>query len=109
MLDVQQAVDKALEFSRSLGQHHLPVASPLLEEVEMDEAEKNWLITLSFALPSEPSAFSPLEPLSPLEGRGALSELPGAQQLQKAQRAYRRFSVDRKNGKVISMKSVQVG
>ena len=101
MVELRQAVEGALEFSATLGSNVLPVNEPLLEEVESDDTENAWLITLSFELPPN----SVKEHLT----EGVLGQLSRAERLRNRARVYRRFKIDKGSGRVISMKSVNLG
>jgi hypothetical protein len=94
MIDVKQATESASAFFNKLYRDQIAsgnvllgdqiVNSMRLEEVELVEDEKFWLITLSFELP--PPTFA----LGPLSLRG--------------ERQYKTFKVDAQTGQVLSMK-----
>ena len=81
MIDVKQAVKNANEYMQAFFPE---VKSPVLEEVELDEQRKLWLITLSF--PDE-------------------EEKGGPVSLYARQRRYKIFSINAKDGSVVAMKS----
>lgn len=64
----------------------------MLEEVELNEDETAWLITLGFDNPHRPSAFqAAMDPLAE-----AMRPTPA--------RIYKTFKVDAKTGRVLAMK-----
>ncbi len=83
MIDVKQAAQSATVFFNELYRDQI-ATNVLLEEVELIEDGKFWLITLSFELP--PPTFA----LGPLSVRG--------------ERQYKTFKVDAQSGQVLSMK-----
>jgi hypothetical protein len=103
MLNVTQAVLKAVEFSRDLGNEYLPVDNPLVEEVEFDGDTNNWLVTLSFAPPQNHALDKILGDL------GEFGKLSRAERLRNGPRTYRQFKIDQDKGEVTAMKSVKIG
>ena len=92
MIDVKEAAQRAAEYFGSLYSDK-PYSDVLLEEVEMTDDEKNWLITLSYAY--EPPA-SILDPLSTVE-RAFTPPKPKP-------RKYKLFKIDGATGNVKAMK-----
>jgi len=82
MIDVKQAAQSATVFFNELYRDQI-ATNVLLEEVELIEDGKFWLITLSFELP--PTL--------------ALATFPI-----RAKRQYKTFKVDTQTGQVVSMK-----
>lgn len=80
MIDVKQAAQLASNFITGLYPEQT-ISDVRLEEVELSEDEKYWLITLSFPAPPNSSVLN-------LGGR----------------RQYKIFKVDREGGEVLSMK-----
>ena len=93
MIDVKEAVKKALDYVSSV----IPVEAlidPRLEEVELSENEKTWLITISF-IRVTPSKY--------------LHSLASAmQEVTQSDREYKLVSVDADTGKPLSMKIRQL-
>ena len=89
-LDVKQAANLALQYFADLypNEHFADVA---LEEVEMSEDEKFWLITLGFTAPP-PLQPSRTKPIATLFGP------PGPV------RKFKVFKVNARTGKVVSMR-----
>ncbi|QMW03237.1 hypothetical protein [Spirosoma foliorum] len=83
MLSVREAAKNALNFYKDIYPN---ISGELVEEVELDESHKYWLITLSF-----PVGVDSVSPLS-------------AVLLPKTVRKYKLFKVDAQNGNVESMK-----
>jgi len=81
MIDVKQAAQAASDFISGLYSSET-ISDVRLEEVELSEDEKYWLITLSFPLPSSLGVVY-------LGGGG---------------RQYKLFKVDADTGEVLSMK-----
>ncbi|HEY0083585.1 MAG TPA: hypothetical protein VGB61_12400 [Pyrinomonadaceae bacterium] len=81
MIDVKQAAQSASNFIVGLYSNET-ISDVMLEEVELSEDEKYWLITLSFPAPSSSS--------HQLFGRSG--------------RRYKIFKVDTDTGEVLSMK-----
>jgi hypothetical protein len=90
MIEMKQAVQTALEFCRSLyGQDKL--ADILVEEVELTEDEKFWLVTLGFNIgPGEAS-----QPATAVSG-GSLSKRPD--------HVFKTMKVDASSGRSLSLK-----
>jgi hypothetical protein len=82
MIDVRQAVQAAVKFAEALYGDKKQI-HPTLEEVELTEDERHWLITLGFPKQN-------LSVVEALSGNG--------------QRDYKIFTVNSQDGKVISMK-----
>jgi hypothetical protein len=81
MIDVKEAVKNANEYLQAF---YPEVKSTVLEEVELDEQRKLWLITMSF--PDE-------------------EEKGGPVSLYARQRRYKVFSINAEDGRVTAMKS----
>ena len=81
MIDVNQAVQNANEY---LQVFYPSVLNPMLEEVELNDEKKQWLITLSFVNEEDKK-----EPVS----------------LYARQRIYKIFVINAKDGLVVGMKS----
>ncbi len=85
MIDLKTSAQAALEFFNSVSPHH---GDPVLvEEVELSEDGRYWLITLGYNLPNEPPDVWGL-----LDAGG------------KQHREYKTFKIDRETGEVRSMK-----
>jgi hypothetical protein len=82
MIDVKEAARAAAEYFAGLFPDQ-GYSDVLLEEVELSEDEKYWLITLSYALP-------------PAGGNAFASFVP-------RQRRYKQFKIDSQTGKVQAM------
>lgn len=82
MIDVKEAARSAAEYFAGLFPDQ-GYSDVLLEEVELKEDEKHWLITLSYALP--PSGGDPLASIRP------------------RQRRYKQFKIDAQTGRVQAM------
>ena len=80
MIDVREAVERAVEYMRSLPAQG-DVREILLEEVELSDDERHWLITLSYTAGNAPIAFV---------------------------RKYKTFKVEASSGRVIAMKIREV-
>lgn len=87
MVDIKWSVDRALEFFKSV--YPVPHNGVLVEEVEVSDDGKYWLITLGYdvAVTSEGKA---------LHGIASVFE-------QKARREYKIFKIDRETGEVKAM------
>ncbi|MFD2570079.1 hypothetical protein ACFSUS_05495 [Spirosoma soli] len=83
MVSVRDAARNALNFYKDI---YPDINGELIEEVELDETQHYWLITLSFPVENEPASTltAILQP--------------------KVQRKYKVFKIDAENGKVESMK-----
>ncbi|WP_164851281.1 hypothetical protein [Larkinella soli] len=82
MIGVKDAAHQAYNYLKEL----LPgIQDILLEEVEMDEERKHWLVTLSFFIKPE----RPTSPILNLTG---------------FEKQYKTFKIDADNGEVLSMK-----
>ena len=81
MIDVREAVERAVEYMRSLPAQG-DVREILLEEVELSDDERHWLITLSYAVGDTP--FAPFV------------------------RKYKTFKVETNSGRVVAMKIREV-
>lgn len=81
MIDVKQAAQSASDFITGLYSNET-ISDVMLEEVELSEDGKYWLITLSFPAPS-----SSVHPILGIKGR-----------------RYKIFKVDTATGEVLSMK-----
>jgi hypothetical protein len=81
MIDVKQAAQSASNFIAGLYSNET-ISDVMLEEVELSEDGKYWLITLSFAAPS-----SSVHPILGIRGR-----------------LYKIFKIDTDTGEVLSMK-----
>jgi len=81
MIDVKEAVKNANEYLQAFFPHAQNIQ---LEEVELDETRKLWLITMSF--PDEEDKNAPVS-------------------LYARQRRYKIFSISAEDGKVTAMKS----
>lgn len=81
MIDVKQAAQLAANFIVGLYSHEV-ISDVLLEEVELSEDSKYWLITLSFSAPAN-----------------SVGELLGIRG-----RRYKIVKVDTETGEVLSMK-----
>lgn len=94
MIDVKQAVQAAIDSARTFydKQQFVDLA---LEEVELSEDERFWLITLGFIMPD----------LTPVETNTIVSLL---QARQKYERKYKVFKVNTDTGHVVSMKIRQI-
>ncbi|GAA4450078.1 hypothetical protein GCM10023189_10170 [Nibrella saemangeumensis] len=82
MLTVKEAAQKALEFYEYIYPN---IEGALIEEIEMDESQSFWLITLSFPVTAE---------------QGSTLAMFGKQ----ADRRYKTFKIDANSGNVVSMK-----
>ena len=82
MIDVKEAARSAAEYFAGLFPDQ-GYSEVLLEEVELSEDEKYWLITLSYALPRP-------------GGEGFAALIP-------RQRRYKQFKIDAQTGKVQAM------
>jgi hypothetical protein len=92
MIDVKEAVVLAFsEVEKLYGEHAFDL---LLEEVEMTEDETYWLITVGFSLLST----------RPGQASAARVSKTVAAALGRYERKYKVFKIDRRNGKVLSMK-----
>ncbi len=90
MIDMKQAVQIALDFCRSLyGQDKL--ADLLLEEVELSEDEKFWLVTVGFDLGQEETSQT-----SP--------NISGGSPAKKLEHVFKTMKVDANNGRALSLK-----
>jgi len=87
MIDLKIAISNAKDFVKN-EIHDRPVKNLLVEEVELSENEKYWLITLGWD--------DRIVPRSPLESAMGLSNVPD--------RDYRVFFVDVDSGNVVKMK-----
>ena len=58
MVDVKQAVSKAMESAKSLYEGS-EIRNLLLEEVELSEDGKNWLVTIAFTQQDSSKSTSP--------------------------------------------------
>jgi hypothetical protein len=90
MIDMKQAVQIALEFCRNLyGQEKL--AGLLLEEVELSDDEKFWLVTIGFNL-----------------GQGETSQsstnLSGDSLTRRSDHVFKTMKVDASSGRALSLK-----
>lgn len=83
MLSIRDAAKNALNFYKEI---YPDINGELIEEVELDETQHYWLITLSFPVENEPA-----------------STLTAALQ-PKIQRKYKVFKVNAQDGHVESMK-----
>ncbi|MGP8256486.1 MAG: hypothetical protein ACLQMU_12520 [Methanoregula sp.] len=92
MIDVKEAV--ALAFSEVERLYGKQAVDLLLEEMEMTEDENFWLITVGFSL---------LDTRGGKATGGRMSKTVAAA-LGMYQRKYKVFKIDRRNGKIISMK-----
>jgi len=103
MIEVRDAVAAAAEAARKFyeGKDLLDLQ---LEEVELSEDEKCWLITLGLILPNQ-NPDCDVRRLRPLT---EISPLGASMQGQKYERKYKIFSVDADTGNVISMKIRQI-
>jgi hypothetical protein len=89
MINLKEAVEIVQDYLKTI---YPDVQSSLVEEVDMDEAEKFWFITMSFwAKPDVP-------PLTPVQS--SLSAILSP----KMDRIYKTFKINAETGKVISMK-----
>jgi hypothetical protein len=89
-LKVEEAVKAAIDYLQQLRNHIDPTLKDIrLEEIEVSEDSKYWLITLSFTKPSDRTEI----PLSVI-----------ASTLPKYQKEYKTFRVNGNTGKVESMK-----
>ena len=84
MVDVKQAVSKAMESAKGLYEG-TEIRSLLLEEVELSEDGKNWLVTIAFTQDSSKSSSS-----------GSASPV--------YERAYKVIKLRADTGEVVSMK-----
>lgn len=82
MLSVRDAAKSALNFYKDI---YPDINGELIEEVELDENQHYWFITLSFPIGYEPTSLTNI--LQP-----------------KIERKYKVFKIDAQNGKVESMK-----
>jgi hypothetical protein len=89
MIDVKEAAKRAAEYFANLYDHST-YSDLQLEEVELTEDEKYWLITLSYAL-SQGSTGS-------LNKVAEILNMPTS-----GQRKYKQFKIDAENGKVHAM------
>ena len=87
MLSVRDAAKTALNFYKDI---YPDISGELIEEVELDEDRKHWLITLSFPISANQTSSSPMPITSIL--------------FNKSERKYKIFKVDTQNGSVESMK-----
>lgn len=93
VIDVRQAVEKAMEYLRMLYAGE-GIGNVLLEEVELSDDEQEWLVTLGFDRLVRDS-FNPLDQMAnPL----------GNILRPKTTREYKVFHVGADDGRVISMK-----
>lgn len=83
MLDVKQAAMNADDYLHQLYAEQLP-SEVQLEEVEMTDDEKHWMITMSFVPQNQAST------------------LPSM--LRTPKRRYKQFKIDAETGRVLSMK-----
>jgi len=90
MIDVKEAVSNSIAAAKEFYAG-TDVRNIMLEEVELDEGEKVWLITLGFFLPESRPATEIGQLLAPLGGI-------------KYEKKYKIFKVNAENGKVESMK-----
>jgi hypothetical protein len=92
MIDVKQAVQAAREFLVNLY-HEAEIRDVLVEEVELSEDSRNWLITLGFSAP---------KPATVGDEKQAkrVAELIGP----RYERWYKLFTIDSETGEVKSMK-----
>lgn len=91
-IDVQQAAEAAVGYFQKFFPN---VSGFSLEEVELSEDEKYWLITLSFEIPDDGKPRNPLAKPGVMNVRD-LFGLPKAK--------YKVFKIDARTGKVIAMK-----
>jgi hypothetical protein len=89
MVDVKEAAQRAADYFAKIYSDK-PYSDVLLEEVELSEDEKYWLITLSYAyeLPTV-SLVSPMNPFAKLKD---------------GPRRYKLFKIDAATGNVKAMK-----
>ena len=88
MIDVKTSTKAAAEFFNSV--YPAPHNGVLLEEIELSDDEKYWLITLGYNVRVNPEDHTPLD----------LSALLGV----KLRREYKTFKVDRETGDIKAMK-----
>lgn len=90
-MDVKEAVHIALEYVNDLYSSE-ELNNLTLEEVELSEDEKNWLVTLGFTrFLSQPTS-PPLQALT----------------APKSERVYKIFKIESETGKVLSMKMREI-
>jgi hypothetical protein len=93
MIDVKEAVKKALDYVSSV----IPAEAlidPRLEEVELSENEKTWLITISFIR------------VTPKQYLHSLAS--AMQEVTQSDREYKLVTIDAETGKPLSMKIRQL-
>ncbi len=94
-INVQQAVMAAQNYFKSIKtMMGKPIQDLRLEEVELSEDKKYWLITLGFNHPIN----TPKNPLG----------IPGINEIPKFEREYKIFKIDSETGQVQSMKIREV-
>ena len=89
MIDVKEAAKRAAEYFANLYDHST-YSDLQLEEVELTEDEKYWLITLSYALSQGPTGS--------LNKVAEILNMPTS-----GQRKYKQFKIDAEHGKVHAM------
>jgi hypothetical protein len=89
MIDVKQATKRAIEYFSDLFPNGYQ--NVRLEEIEISDDHRYWYVTLGFDVPPAP-------------GSSALAQALGA----KSERAYKRFTIDRETGDVVSMKILKI-
>ncbi len=95
MLDSKSAVASARTYIQSIQEDlDNPLSNLRLEEVELSEDEKHWLITLGYDNPNKPKDLSSMQLVAP--------------QLARLAREYKIFQVGADDGLVKSMKIRQV-
>ena len=90
MIDAKSAIKAARLGFHSFMEEEKPLDNVRLEEVELSEDEKHWMITLGYDVFSDPS-----------EVQNVLISHPG---LRDRYREYKQFRVNAENGNVESMK-----
>ncbi|GAA4399495.1 hypothetical protein GCM10023187_11430 [Nibrella viscosa] len=84
MLTFKEAAQKALEYYKDI---YPDIDGALIEEIEMDDAQNSWLITLSFPVTELDQVITPFLPIG-----------------KQKERKYKIFKIDAESGKVVSMK-----
>lgn len=92
MIDVKDAVQSAKNAAKDFLAEDVVLDDLLLEEVELNDTENTWLITLGFNV------------LNKNAMRGIGAALTGTQYIRK----YKTFSIDAETGKVKAMKIREV-
>jgi hypothetical protein len=87
MVDLKEAVQRALDYTQDLYSS-IGVFDPLLEEVEISDNERYWLITIGFSRTKQPRPDDPL----------------GTLPLDRSVRVYKVFKIRVADGKIMSMK-----